>query len=110
MFPSQDTQQKWRPGSGKEIREQGGILANVPRACQTAYLGGYFSLLSITVSWDGFLAEVPVCRTTPHPQRDLRGLHRLPHRREQFRTQGFQVRLVAQPGGERFERPGRVVL
>ena len=37
------------------------------------------------------------------PQRDVRGLHRLPHHAHQIVVQRFQVRLVPELGGEGFE-------
>src|SRR5918998_1064589 len=44
------------------------------------------------------------------PQRDMLRLHRRPDDREQIRVQLCQVRLLAQPGREVFERPPGIVL
>src|SRR5215210_2187289 len=58
----------------------------------------------------GLLVLAPTdiaCR--PQPQRGVGRLHRLPHHPDQFPAQGDEIRLVAQPGRETFERPGRVV-
>src|SRR5918998_3453508 len=49
-------------------------------------------------------------RIGTQPQRHKHRLHRLPHYPHHVVPEGVQVRLVAQPGAEGLERPGRVVL
>src|SRR5918995_988682 len=49
------------------------------------------------------------CRVRTQPQRGVLWLHRLPHDRYQFRVQTIQVRLVPEPGRERFQGLSRVV-
>ena len=43
------------------------------------------------------------------PQRDPGRLHRLVNHRQQLGGEGIEVNLLAQPGGERLDRVGRVV-
>ena len=44
------------------------------------------------------------------PQRDVGGLHSLPHYRQQFVVPRVEILLLAQPGREGFEGLPRVVL
>src|SRR4051794_25296371 len=59
-----------------------------------------------------WLIRCPVIwwRLGTQPQGGVLGLHGVLDDREQLGVQSVHVRLVAQPGGERFERFGRVVL
>jgi hypothetical protein len=77
----------------------------------------FLNITSVGSIWEaGDLEKALVCLpafrpgTGAQPQRDVLGLHRLPHRREQLGVQSVDVRLVTELRGERFEGLRRVVL
>src|SRR5437764_6660346 len=52
----------------------------------------------------------PIRFSWPQPERDMRGLHRLLHRRHQFLPQLIQIHLIAQGRTESSKRPCRIIL